>query len=142
LRNGFALLKMTFWYFVGLVAVAMLTGLADSPHSRYAPETSWAELRFVESLPIVGLLTIAAFVAMVVSVLVGKVRACQADLRFWPVPCRIRAILRSALPRTILAIGLLIVVGYLVTTRTASGRLGRIPDGSFWPAERVLFSLV
>lgn len=142
LREVFAFLGVGALYFAVLVGAAMFAGMVDSPHPRYAPETSWAELRFAESLEIVGLLTIAVFVAMALSVAMDKVRGCRVDLRFYPVPRRIRAILRSALPRTVLAAGLLAVVGYLVTTLTAPWLVGRPPYGSFWPAERVLLSLV
>lgn len=135
-------LGVTALFSAGLVVGAMCAALVTSTHPRYAPETSWTELRFVESLEIVGLLTIAAFVAMMVSVAIDKVRGCRVDLHFYPVPHRIRAIPRSALPRAVLAVGFSVIVGYLIITITAPWLLGPIPNGIFWPAERVLFCLV
>jgi len=129
-------------YFGGLVAAAMFASLIGSPYPRHAPETSWAELLFVESLEIVALLTIAVFIAMVVSGALHKLRGFRGDLRFYPVPRRIRASFHSALPRTVLAVGLLTILGYLATRFTAPWLLGHRRYGPFRPAECIFICLV
>lgn len=141
LRKVSAFLGVAGLYFAGLIAAALFAGSVHSSHPRHAPETSWAELRLVESLEIVGLLTIAAVVAMAVSIAMDKVRGCHVDLRFYPVPRRIRTILRSPLPRTVLAVGFLAIVGYLITAFATPWLLGPISNGPFRAAERILLSL-
>ncbi len=142
LRRLSAFLAVPALYFGGLVAAAMFASLVYSPYPRHAPETSWAELRFVESLEIVGLLTIAVFIAMVVGGALNKMRGCRGDLRFYPVPHRIRASFRSGLPRTVLAVELLTILGYLAARFTAPRLLGHRQYGPFWPAECIFICLV
>ncbi len=129
-------------YLVGLAGLAIFTAFIDSRHPRYAPETSWAELHLVESLEITGPLAAVAFFAMVVSVAIDKMRGNRADLRFYPLPRRIRAAPRSAPARIVFVVGFLVIVGYLTITFTAPWILGPIAKGLFWPAERILLCLV
>ncbi len=79
---------------------------------------------------------------MLVSVVIDKICGNRADLRFYPLHRRMRAVPHSAIGRTVLAIGFLIIVSYLTIAFTAPWLLGSIPKGQFWPAERVLLGLV
>jgi len=120
----------------------MFMAFINSPHPRHAPETSWAELRLVESVEITGPVAAVAFLAMVVSVAIDKMRGSRADLRFYPLHHRIRAVLRSAKARIVLFAGFLIIFGYLTIAFAAPWLLGPIPKGPFWPSERILLCLV
>ena len=141
LRRLPAFLAVPALYFGGLVAAAMFASLVDPPGARQAPETCWVELRFVESLEIVGLLTAAAFVAMVAGGARDRMRGRRVDLRLHPVPRRVRAVFSSALPRAVLAVGAVMVAGHLAARFAAPRLLGQLRNGLLWPTESTVVCL-
>lgn len=129
-------------YLVGLAGLAILAASIVPLRSRHVPETSWAELRLVESADITGPVAIAAIFAMVVSIVIDKLGRRGADLRFYPVRRRVGTVLRNARSRVVLSAGGAILVVYPVTALVTPRFFGAIASGPFWPGDVVLVSLL